>query len=165
MKDFDFKGYDDIVDIISYDGYIDQHGMFYKVKKMGKAINNSNICREDSHNLWASAYLEKQNFDYKELFNLRNSLIYNIEYLKTPNDILVDVYGFVYYSHDTEYYKPIIIKPNYKINGKSISKEQKNLLFDLLLLRDEYNQSTEDFIENSVENRYVSGYTYERKII
>ena len=107
----DFKPYDDALSALGYDGFIDRYGNFYKVcKKRKKGM-------EDTHNEWAEKFIkEKLNIkDFK--FNPTTSALFTLTKLSGPAEVLIHCFGYVYYSHDPIYYKPIIKLPNPKISN------------------------------------------------
>ena len=112
---YDFNKYDDVMEIYRYEGFIDRYGNFYKVCKRGEKITDEHGRVRDSHNRWAEAYLrEKMNIkDFK--FNPTASALFTLTSLNGPAEILIHCFGYVYYSHDPLYYKPIIKVPNPKI--------------------------------------------------
>lgn len=129
-KQFDFNRYDDLVDIYKYNGFIDQDGYFYKIGPK----NHSNTGIE--HNLWARAYVKTHGDKFKRM-DFSASGLFTLSQISSEVDVLVHLYGFVYYSHDDMYYKPIIKCPDPKYNNLIITEEQENMLFDIMLLNNE----------------------------
>ena len=119
----DFNSYDDFKDAIGYDGFIDKYGNFYKVCKKNKKDVR------DSHNEWAKQFIkEKYNInDFK--FNPTASAILTLTKLHGSAEILIHCFGYVYYSHDPFYLKPIIKVPNPKISGYKVTSAQLDMLF------------------------------------
>ena len=132
---FDFNKYDDVALIKDYDGFIDKYGNFYKVcprmKKLRKEI------RKDSHNEWAQQFItEKLNIkDFK--FNPTTSALFTLSTLRGPAEILVHCFGYVYYSHDSVFHKPIIKLPNPKIANYKITDDQLNTLYLIMTMNKE----------------------------
>ena len=128
---FDFEKYDDLVLIKDYNGFIDRLGNFYRVcpKKCDMTC--------DSHNLWAEQYMKQKLKMEKINFNKTESLLFALTRLSSPTEILVNCYGFVYYSHDPLYFKPIIKVPNPKIANHKITEEQLDILFSIMMINNE----------------------------
>lgn len=128
---FDFEKYDDANQVKDYDGFIDKLGNFYKVCKRNKKIY------EDSHNKWAEQFIkEKLNIsDFK--LNPSVSMLLCLSKMNGPAEILIHCFGFVYYSHDPIYLKPIIKVPNPKIASYKVTKEQLDMLSMVMLLNNE----------------------------
>lgn len=105
----DFNKYDDAVAVKDYDGFIDKDGNYYKV------VLRREKGSKDSHNIWAENFL-KDNIDINNLkLDLTYSTIFKLVELRGPAEVLINCLGFVYYSHDTLYCKPIIKLPNPRI--------------------------------------------------
>lgn len=113
---FDTKKYDDINLVKKYDLYIDPNGYFYKVKSI-KGIGILN------HNTWAKMYLDKLKYNFDKKFS--------------PAEIMVHLFGFIYYSHDQLQYKPIIKVANPRYFNVTASPEQLNSLFNIMLVNGE----------------------------
>lgn len=125
----DFKKYDDLIDIKDYDGFISPDGYFYKVKKRGSNTGD--------HNVWAKSFI-KEAKDISSLAIKNNpSLIFSLSKLNGPSDILVHLYGYIYYSHDGMYYKPIVQLPDKRIFNREASNERLDTLFELLIINNE----------------------------
>lgn len=126
---YDFKKYDDLIEIKDYDGFISPEGYFYKVKK-----RRSNV---GDHNVWAEQFIRENNG--KIDLNLKDnvSMLFSLSKLSGPSDILVHLYGYIYYSHDGLLYKPIIKLPNRILFNKSASNEALDMLFDILIINNE----------------------------
>ena len=137
----DFNKYDDVVEIKDFNGFIDRLGNFYKVSKKKTNFN------EDSHNEWAEVYM-KEILKIKD-FKLQptTSMLLALSKLNGPTSILINCFGFVYYSHDPFCYKPIIKAPDYKIANHKITEEQVNTLFKIMLLNMENTDVLMDFEE------------------
>lgn len=134
---YDFNKYDDSMEIYRYEGFIDRNGYFYKVAKRGEKILDENGKIRDSHNNWAEAYLkEKMNIkNFK--FNPTASALFTLTSLSGPAEILIHCFGYVYYSHDPAYFKPIIKVPNPKISNYKATEEQLDMLFSIMVLNKE----------------------------
>lgn len=138
----DFTPYLDIAECINYDGFFDPIGSYYKVK-----LRNSNMM-EDSHNNWAEEYIKK-NFNTQNI-NVRStySFLYGLTKLNGPAEILVHIFGFVYYSHNPINHQPIIIVPDEKIMGNKVTKEQLDSLFEMMIFNNERPFDNEIFMED-----------------
>ncbi len=124
----DFNKYDDYEKMKGYDGYIDPQGKFYRVKQRLKATCN--------HEDWAIEYLKNNNNSYNDI-QIKKSLLLNQITLKTNTEKLIHLYGFIYYSHDDIFFKPIIELPNPKIFGRCATEEQMDTLHGILLINNE----------------------------
>jgi hypothetical protein len=142
---YDFNKYDDATQVNRYEGFIDKNGYFYKVCKRGQKITDETGRIRDSHNLWAEAFLrEKLNVkDFK--FNPTASALLTLSRLSGPAEILIHCFGFVYYSHDPVFYKPIIKVPDPKISNYKATEEQLDTLYTIMLLNNE-----KDYTNNSI---------------
>ena len=149
---YDFNKYDDVMEIYRYEGFIDKYGNFYKVCKRGEKITDEHGRVRDSHNKWAEAYLrEKMNIkDFK--FNPTASALFTLTSLNGPAEILVHCFGYVYYSHDPIYYKPIIKLPDNKIAGYNVTEEQLDTLFQIMILNDEKPYDSDIFFDNNIND-------------
>lgn len=145
MSNLDFNKYDDIIDIKDYEGFISPRGYFYKV-----ALNKDKS-RKIDHNLWAEEYL-KNNLKVFKNVNYINSGLFTLSKVSSPSDLLVNILGFVYYSHDIDYNKPIIKLPNPMYNGCSMTKEQDELLYSIMMINNEHPESNPIFLDDEVYN-------------
>ena len=127
---FDFNRYDDLLEIHKYNGFIDQDGYFYKVSP-----RNHQGMKID-HNLWARAYVKAHGDKFKRM-DFSASGLFTLSQISSEVDVMVHIYGFVYYSHDELYYKPIIKCPNPKYNNFIKSAKQEDMLFNIMLLNNE----------------------------
>lgn len=134
---FDFNKYDDAAQINRYEGFIDRTGNFYKVCKRGEKITDSKGRIRDSHNLWAEAFLRDRLSIKKFEFNTSISALLALSSLNGPAEILIHCFGFVYYSHEPIYYKPIVKTPNPKISNYKITEEQLDMLYNIMILNNE----------------------------
>lgn len=145
-----FKPISDIDEIIKYDEFIAPDGSFYKV-----SIKNKH---NPTHIEWANIFVIKY-LDYiKHLTNPSGSFLYIISRLKDKQDILIHFYGYIYYGHDAESRKPIIIYPDRSVNERETTNEQLNTLFNILRKNGEYNDfyiSHEEKINNDRFENYV----------
>ena len=140
----DFKKYDDVVEIKDYNGFIDRLGNFYKV-----STRKTNPF-EDSHNEWAEQYM-KEKLNIKEFdFKQTTSMLLALSKLSGPASILVNCFGFVYYSHDPFCHKPIIKAPDSKIANFKITEEQVNMLFQVMFINMENTDVLMDFEEGTI---------------
>lgn len=120
---FDFSSYDDINLVKGYDLFIDPNGSVYKIKKTRNMI-------DVNHNKWAERFL---------ILNNKISII-DLTYLKvdySPVEIMVNYFGYVYYSHDNLLFQPIIKTPNPKYNKKMVSEEQLDTLTNIMVINNE----------------------------
>lgn len=140
----DFKKYDDVMEIRDYNGFIDKLGNFYKVS------HKKNIAEDDSHNLWAEAYMEDKKLLKGFKFNPTASAILTLTKLDGPASMLINCFGFVYYSHDPFYHLPIIKAPDPKIANFKITSEQIDTLFEMMLVNMENTDVLMDFEEGTI---------------
>ncbi len=122
----DLKKYDEIIK--GWDGFIDPEGYFYKVKEMGE--------KDDcDHLIWVDTYLKHNlysNFSMAKLLEVKEILS-----KKDPVDYMVNYLGFIYYSHETEFYQPLVGGPNPRINGKKATTKQLEKLMKIMLINNE----------------------------
>lgn len=134
---YDFKAYDDATKVNRYEGFIDRNGNFYKVCKRGEKTTDEKGVLRDSHNKWAEVYL-KEKLNIKNFkFNPTASALLTLTSLNGPAEILIHCFGYVYYSHDPIYFKPIIKIPDPKIASYKATEEQLDMLFYLMILNKE----------------------------
>lgn len=128
----DLKIYDDAIEVLRHDLFIDKQGKYYKIKK---TLSKNKM----SHNIWAKEFLleNKDTNIYEGLSDV---------------EVLIHKYGFTYYSHDCLLYKPIIKIPNPIHFKNKITEEQIDSLIDIMLLNNE-NPFNVPFI-NGEENIY-----------
>lgn len=147
MSDMDFNGYDDVLLYHKYDGFISPDGKYYKVK-----LRKSDM-RRDSHNHWAQKFIEEK-LNVSELkIRTTCSMLYGLSQINGPAEILVHYFGYIYYSHDPIYYKPIIKLPNHKIAGHKATERQLDALFELMLINNEKPLENKIFLDEE-ENEY-----------
>ena len=148
-----FKPILDINEIAKYDGFIAPDGSFYKV-----SIKNKH---NPTHIEWAEEYVTKR-LDYvKYLANPSGSFLYTISRLDNKQDILIHFYGYIYYGHDAESRKAILIYPDVLINDKKTTSSQLNTLFNILRKKEEFDDfymSYEEKINHDRHERYVQKY-------
>ena len=154
-REFDFNRYDDIIDIHKFNGFIDQNGYFYKVSPR----NHSHA--KISHNLWAREYVKAHGDRFRRM-DFSASGLFALSQISSEVDVMVHIYGFVYYSHDDLYYKPIVKCPDPKYNKFIMTRRQKELLYNIMLLNDEDPTNNPVFISDNVYT-YV-GLNEEEKI-
>lgn len=140
-------------DLKGYDGFIDQEGEFYKVKK-------SFINKNEGHYEWADEYIKKylySEFSINKLYKLKKELLKN-----DPVEVLINYFGFIYYSHDVECKKPIVIGPNSRFGGFKPSDKQLNMLMNIMILNNEdpfkhsimFDERDTLFIERTIGGSY-----------
>ena len=132
---FDFN-YHKLEDAKQFDGFIGKNGRFYVVKTKGYDKN--------FHNLWAECYVKKFCQDYDEFFQL----IGINDYI----DLLVNIYGFVYYSHDSVYLRPIIQLPNHHLASKKPTSNQIESLIEIMLMNNEEPLNKEFLVDAEMFN-------------
>lgn len=145
---FDIKGYNDLTSIVGYDGFIDPNGLFYKVKK-----RNSNDISV-SHFTWAEYYLTQDKNKLNDLLKPSYSVLYILSKLNSKQDILIHFFGFVYYSHDYLTHEPIIIPPDPMYNGKTITSEQLDTLYEIMNINLEQPSNHEIFSQSDYYKKY-----------
>ena len=144
---FDFNKYDDAIKVFKFNGFIDELGNFYKVGLKKNKNFTSNF-----HNEWASKFI-KENLNIKDFkFNPTTSALFTLVSLNSPSEILVNCFGYVYYSHDPLYYKPIIKIPNPKIANYKVTEEQLNMLYSIMTLNKEDTDISIFYDDNTLYN-------------
>lgn len=120
MKKFDFNSYQfDIAEY--YDGFIGPNGEYFHVKVKGE--------NGDIHNMWAEQYIK--------LLCKDDNCFLKLSGISDYTDLLVNVFGFIYYNHDSKYLKPVIKLPNYYIAGKKAMSNQIETLIEIMLINKE----------------------------
>lgn len=136
--------------IKGYDGFIDREAYFYKVKK-------SSIL--DGHTEWAKEYI-KRNFslenEINRLLKIKQNLLNN-----DPVFYLINMEGFIYYSHNFLNGKPIICTPNPRIDGKKASNIQLTKLMNIQLINGE--NPFEDSVTLDEKDYFDEEYSYYKK--
>lgn len=125
----DYKLYDDFNDARGYDLFITPDGKFFRIKKR---LDKSKITHED----WAEEYLKMNDFNIN-MSKFQTSIIFRMANLKTATAKAIHCLGFVYYSHDHQYYKPIIELPNPKVYGNSATDDQLDALYEIMMMNNE----------------------------
>lgn len=121
------KYYDDEIDnSAKYDGFIGPKGEYYRVKKR----NDKNL--NFGHNEWAESYIKKYNLYSNFFINQTYSALLALSKVNGPAESLIHLFGFVYYSHDLLFHKPIIISPNESLAGHKINDYQKDMLYKIM---------------------------------
>ena len=140
----DFNPYE--INVSEYfDGFIDPNGNYYKVKEKGT--------REEIFNIWAKEYIEKITSKYYiELrFNYQNIL--NLKKIQSFTELLINLFGFVYYNHDSELNKPIIKLPDPNLCNISATYDQIEALYHIMKLNNE-NPTDKEFLIDATINYY-----------
>jgi len=144
---FDFNPYDDVAEVLEYDGFISPSGYYYKVRR---SMSNDSI----DHDMWAKEYLEKIIGLEKIISNISGSLLLGLTQMNSYVFTLVHMQGFVYYSHDPISRGPIIIAPNPRINNRNMTKEQNDLLFSIMCMNGE--DAFNNPVLNGEDTEYVA---------
>ena len=126
---FDLNEYDDFLEVKGYDLFINQKGKIFKVKKMGS--------NETNHNSWAEKYIEKINLSKNSNYNVSLVDLLAMIKLNSNTEILVHAFGFVYYSHESLQYTPVIKFPNPVFLNKKVSNKQLSTLTSIMLINNE----------------------------
>lgn len=118
---FDFNSYNFAI-AEYFDGFIGPQGDYYHVKPMGQS--------DDFHNVWAEQYIKLLcDKDYNDYFKLPG--------ISDFTDLLVNIFGFIYYNHDCKSLQPIIKLPNHGIAGKRTTNNQIETLIEIMLINNE----------------------------
>lgn len=147
MEKFDFNSYDDINLCHRFDGFIAPDGSYYKVKP-----KNSKDMFIDSHNTWAQKYITEKLKVSELKIRTTHSMLFGLNQINGPAEILIHYFGYVYYSHDPIYYKPIIKLPDNKIAGYNVTEEQLDTLFQIMILNDEKPYDSDIFFDNNIND-------------
>ncbi len=131
MNELNFTPYDDMIDVKGYDGFIDTKGNFYKVCSK----NKNAYC--DTHNNWAEEFIKRKLSISDIKLNATVSALFALSQVNGPAEFLVNCFGYVYYSHDPFYYKPIIKLPNPKVAKLKVTEDQLDSLFSIMILNNE----------------------------
>ena len=151
MTKYIFDPTDDPYLARKFNGFIGRSGEFYMVSKRKT--------HEPTHIQWATEYVNNYTNYVKLLANLNSSLIYTLSRIKDKQELLINYYGFVYYGHDQYTHLPITIYPDYDINNKEITIEQKRMLYDIMLLNDElkyYKFDHQKYEDDERHNEYIN---------
>lgn len=140
-SDIDLKKYYDVTEVENYDVFIGPKGEYYRVRN----ITMRNDSR--SHYIWAEYFLIKEKI-YEEIVKSKRDIL----------SYLISEYGYIRYSFIRGSRNPIIDFPN------NITKEQKDSLYNLLAIREEYLNNEQKFIlENSdINNNLGDNYFVKR---
>ena len=68
---------------------------------------------------------------------------------------MINYLGFVYYSHDSEFYNPLVQGPNPRYGSMKVSKEQLNMLMNLMILNNE-NPFDNTLMNFQIDDLYVN---------
>lgn len=134
----------------NFNGFISPDGKFYKISRKNVHVS--------SHQEWANAFVINNTNFIKLLAKPNKSFLYTISRLKDKQDLLIHFYGYIYYSHDEYSKKPILIYPDFDINNMSVTKEQKDILFKVMLLNYEeeyYPEYAKEYEDSEKHNEYV----------
>lgn len=145
--EFDFKPYDDVAEVLEYDGFISPTGEYYKVRR---SMSNAPI----DHDMWAKEYLEKCIGLKNIISNISSSLLLRLTQMNSNIFTLVHMQGFVYYTHDPISRGSIIMAPNSKINNKCMTEEQNDMLFNIMCMKGE--DAFNNPVLNGEETEYVA---------
>lgn len=140
-----------------YNGFISPDGKFYLVSKKSSHL--------PTHQEWAENFVLNNTNFIKLLARPNKSFLYTISRLKDRQEMLIHFYGYIYYSHDELSKKPILIYPDFDINNKLVTKEQKDILFKVMLLNyeeDYYPEYTKEYEDCEKHNEYVNRFICKR---
>jgi len=143
MSKFDFSPYSLEDDIYNYDGFIDQDGNFYKVKLKNQDKYNEEV----THYTWADKYTKEVLGVDRLRLDPHYSTLYMLSVLRDNLNILVQYYGFIYYSHAHLFHTPIIMYPNGEF-GKTPSNRQLDVLWEIMERNKEKPGTEEIFLED-----------------
>lgn len=150
----DFNSYE--LNVSEYfDGFIDPQGKYYKVKEKGT--------KEDLFNTWSKKYIEIiTQVYYTELrFNYKNIL--NIKKINSFTELLINLFGYVYYNHDSDKNQPIIKLPDPNLCDVCATSDQIEALYQIMLINHE-NPQDKEFLIDATMNYYNGIEETERKI-
>lgn len=139
-----------------FDGFIDPQGKYYKVKERGT--------KEEIFNLWSKKYIEIITQVYYTELKLNYRNILNIKKIESFTDLLINLFGYVYYNHDLEFKKPIIKLPDPSLCAVSATSDQIEALYKIMLLNDEDPINKEFLIDATINYYNGSEDEEERKI-
>ena len=83
-------------------------------------------------------------------FNQTYSMLLSLSKLKGPADYLIHCCGYVYYSHDPIFLKPIILLPKPEYAGKKASPSQIESLYKIMLINNENPLDKEILIDSNI---------------
>lgn len=137
----DFKPHYDINEIKNYELFIGPQGEYYKVKTIKESDENM------THYNWAHKYLQKH-----KLLELFKQEIKELN-LDDYNSIIINLCGFIRYTHVDYYGTPVIDIPDYFKYGKTVTEKQIISLHHLMHSKNE-SRFYEPFLENVKKNSY-----------
>jgi hypothetical protein len=112
-----------------YDGYIDQEGQFYRVKKTGK--------EGLSYNVYVESLMEHKRIDLIKMYDEIKKRNPKVNYDYDLRDMLINVLGYVSYEHDNKRGELELICPNVVINNKEVTDKQIDTIVMLIHLNHE----------------------------
>ena len=140
----DFNSYE-ISQSEHFDGFIDPQGKYYKVKERGT--------KEELFNLWSKKYIEIITQVYYTELKLNYRNILNIKKIESFTDLLINLFGYVYYNHDSESKKPIIKLPDPSLCDVSATDDQIEAIYKIMLINNE-NPMNKEFLIDATINYY-----------
>lgn len=146
MNKFNFEP-QDITMCKKYEGFIDRDGNYYIVKERRNAMSKL------GHNEWANQFMKEKNLKNFQI-SQTYSMLLALSKLNGPAEYLIHCFGYVYYSHDTLVYKPIIILPKKQIFGLSATSSQMETLYEIMLLNNEHPENLEIFVDSNIDEYY-----------
>lgn len=165
MNKMDLTPYDKVEDVLQYDLFIDRKGQYYRVGK-----RNPSEYKKVSHEEWAAYFLDS--LDANQKCDIPSGRLMNLAKINKKTSLLIQLYGFVYYSHDHHLYQPIIEKPDPYYFGKSATREQLDSLYIVMEMNKEkplenpiFDENVSgivacenrvDYLSDSIRNRYLS---------
>lgn len=135
----DLNAHYDAKEVLNYELFIGPKGEYYKVKTVYESDENM------THYEWAKRFLEKNNLMEYGLIKTNYG---------NPNDILINLFGFIRYTHAGM--EPIYDLPDKKY-GKNVTEAQLDSIFELSVLKKEVR-----FYEKLVDRVNESTYSYSR---
>jgi len=127
-----------------YDGFIGPKGEFYIVKLRRNTMSLT------GHNEWAEEFIKVNKLMTPKL-SQSYSMLLALSKLNGHAEYLIHCFGFVYYSHDPIYYKPIIILPKIKIFGNKANSSQMETLYNIMKINNEHPENIELFIDSNID--------------
>ena len=128
-----------------FDGFIDPQGKYYIVKEKGQ--------EEDLFNIWSKQFIEQITKVYYTEIKLNIKTILNLQKIDTFTDLLINLFGYIYYNHDQEFKKPIIKLPDPNICNISATSDQIEALYKIMQINNE-NPIDKEFIIDATINYY-----------
>ena len=154
-KDFEYTVIPEIAK--KFNGFISPDGKFYMVSKKNEHL--------PSHQVWANNFVLNNTNFVKLLAKPNKSFLYTISRLKDKQDMLIHFYGYIYYSHDEYSKKPIVMYPDSNINDQMVTREQKDMLFNVMIHNYEeeyYPENIIDYEDSEKHNDYVDRFICKR---